>query len=108
MPLAPRHLTALHFILWSCALPPCAAGHAVHARTPRASLPPIPTRCPPAQNAQGAEIIAKQEASAESRKSLMEAAKAFRKLPDEERGAASLGVLKVFQDEVDALTRRSK
>ena len=60
------------------------------------------------QNQQGMEVAAKQDASAESRKALMEAVKNFKRLPDEERAAAINGLMKVFQDEVDALTRRAR
>lgn len=43
-----------------------------------------------------------------SRKALTDAYKAFRKLPEEEKGAAVGPLLKAFQEEVDALTRRSR
>jgi hypothetical protein len=54
------------------------------------------------------EIAAKQDASTESRKGLMEAVKGFKRLSDEERAGAVNGLMKVFQDEVDALTRRAR
>jgi hypothetical protein len=54
------------------------------------------------------ELASKQEASLASRKDLTETYKAFRKLPEEEK-LVSLGpVLKKFQEEIDALTRRSR
>lgn len=54
------------------------------------------------------EIAAKQDASAESRKALLEAVKGFKKLGDDEKLPAVNGLLKVFQDEVDGLTRRAR
>lgn len=54
------------------------------------------------------ELVAQQEAGAASRKGLTDAYKAFRKLPEEEKAAATGPLLKCFQEEVDALTRRSR
>jgi hypothetical protein len=54
------------------------------------------------------ELASKQEASQVARKELTEMYKSFRKLPEDEK-LASMGPLhKAFQDEVDALTRRSR
>ena len=61
-----------------------------------------------AMDAEGVEIGAKQDASAASRKELLETVKAFKRLPDEGKVAAVPGLLKGFQDEVDGLTRRAR
>jgi homeobox protein cut-like len=57
---------------------------------------------------ESAEILVRQEASAESRKELVEAVRAYKKLPPEERAEATNMVTLKFQAEVEALTKRAR
>lgn len=56
----------------------------------------------------GAAVATRQDESAASRKALADAVRSFRKLADADQPASFAGLLKGFQDEVDALTRRAK
>ncbi|KAI8817411.1 CASP C terminal-domain-containing protein [Fimicolochytrium jonesii] len=59
-------------------------------------------------DAQGLEIVENQKESLLSRKKLAEATKDFKKVPDEEKLREFRGLLKAYQSEIDAITRRSK
>jgi hypothetical protein len=61
------------------------------------------------QEEQSAEMGVRQDASAEARRALGEELKSFRSLPDEAaKSAAVPAVLKRLQDEIDALSKRSR
>lgn len=55
---------------------------------------------------QGLEMADNQEKSAEGREALKEVVRQFRTVPTEERPARIGGVIRAFQAEIDALTRR--
>lgn len=55
---------------------------------------------------QGLQIADNQEKSAEGREALKEVIRAFKTVPPEDRANKVGGVIKAFQSEVDALTRR--
>ncbi|KAF8757280.1 CASP C terminal [Rhizoctonia solani] len=57
---------------------------------------------------QGLEIVDNQKESVVGRKSLADKTKDFKKLPEEEKPEAFKGLLKAYQNEIDALTKRCK
>ncbi|EIN11891.1 hypothetical protein PUNSTDRAFT_99194 [Punctularia strigosozonata HHB-11173 SS5] len=57
---------------------------------------------------QGIEIVDNQKESVVGRKNLADRTKEFKKIPDEEKATAIKGLLKAYQQEVDALTKRAK
>ncbi|CAE6403371.1 unnamed protein product, partial [Rhizoctonia solani] len=57
---------------------------------------------------QGLEIVDNQKESVVGRKSLADKTKEFKKLPEEEKLEALKGLLKAYQNEIDALTKRCK
>ncbi|KAJ3155194.1 hypothetical protein HDU89_007385 [Geranomyces variabilis] len=59
-------------------------------------------------DAQGLEIVENQKEGLLSRKRLAETTKAFRRTPDEEKLKEFKTLLKAYQSEIDAITRRSK
>ncbi|TPX60032.1 hypothetical protein PhCBS80983_g02043 [Powellomyces hirtus] len=59
-------------------------------------------------DAQGLEIVENQKEGLLSRKRLAETTKEFRKVPDEEKLKEFKTLLKAYQSEIDAITRRSK
>jgi homeobox protein cut-like len=59
-------------------------------------------------SAECADILARQEGSAESRKELMEAVRGYKKLPPEEQAEANKMVTLKFQAEVESLTKRAR
>ncbi|KAL4074255.1 CASP C terminal-domain-containing protein [Scleroderma yunnanense] len=59
-------------------------------------------------DAQGVEVVENQKENVLSRKGLSEKTKEFKKIPDNEKLNSFKGLLKAYQQEIDALTRRSK
>ncbi|KAJ3184635.1 hypothetical protein HDU87_004038 [Geranomyces variabilis] len=59
-------------------------------------------------DAQGLEIVQNQKEGLLSRKRLAETTKEFRRTPDEEKLKEFKTLLKAYQSEIDAITRRSK
>ncbi|KAF8307009.1 hypothetical protein DL93DRAFT_2119954 [Clavulina sp. PMI_390] len=59
-------------------------------------------------DAQGLELVENQKESLVGRKALADRTKDFKKLPEEEKPNAFKGLLKAYQTEIDALTKRSK
>ncbi|GAA5979753.1 hypothetical protein JCM11641_004077 [Rhodosporidiobolus odoratus] len=59
-------------------------------------------------DAQGLEIVENSKDAVVGRKALAEQTREFKKVPDEEKGPAFKTLLKAYQTEIDALTRRSK
>ncbi|KIM69039.1 hypothetical protein SCLCIDRAFT_1208454, partial [Scleroderma citrinum Foug A] len=59
-------------------------------------------------DAQGVEVVENQKENVLSRKSLSERTKEFKKIPDDEKVNSFKGLLKAYQQEIDALTKRSK
>ena len=57
-------------------------------------------------DSQGLAIADAQEKSAEGREALKEVIRAFKAVPTDERAGKVGGVIRAFQAEVDALTRR--
>ncbi|CAE6431019.1 unnamed protein product [Rhizoctonia solani] len=57
---------------------------------------------------QGLEIVDNQKESVVGRKSLADKTKEFKKLSDEEKPESFKGLLKAYQNEIDALTKRCK
>ncbi|BFZ61164.1 hypothetical protein YB2330_002223 [Saitoella coloradoensis] len=57
---------------------------------------------------QGLEIIDAQKESVASRKEIATKTKEFRKLPDDEKLLEVKGLLKLYQTEIDSLTKRAK
>ncbi|KAG8720332.1 hypothetical protein FRC08_000560 [Ceratobasidium sp. 394] len=57
---------------------------------------------------QGLELVENQKESVVGRKSLADKTKEFKKLPEEEKSEAFKGLLKAYQNEIDALTKRCK
>ncbi|CEL60960.1 Protein CASP OS=Saccharomyces cerevisiae (strain ATCC 204508 / S288c) GN=COY1 PE=1 SV=2 [Rhizoctonia solani AG-1 IB] len=57
---------------------------------------------------QGLEIVDNQKESVVGRKSLADKTKEFKKLPEEDKLEALKGLLKAYQNEIDALTKRCK
>ncbi|KAI5477893.1 Golgi membrane protein [Pseudohyphozyma bogoriensis] len=57
---------------------------------------------------QGLEIVEGQKDNMMGRKKLAEQTREFKKVPDEEKGPAFKTLLKAYQGEIDALTKRSK
>lgn len=59
-------------------------------------------------DASGLEIVENQKDSLMGRKKLAEQTREFKKISDEEKVGAFKGLLKAYQSEIDALTKRSK
>ncbi|KAJ3022497.1 hypothetical protein HKX48_006039 [Thoreauomyces humboldtii] len=59
-------------------------------------------------DAQGLEIVENQKEGLINRKKLAETTKEFRKVPDEEKLREFKTLLKAYQSEIDAITKRSK
>lgn len=59
-------------------------------------------------DASGLEIVENQKDSLMGRKKLAEQTRDFKKMPDEEKVVGFKGLLKAYQAEIDALTKRSK
>ncbi|KAH7888488.1 CASP C terminal-domain-containing protein [Phlebopus sp. FC_14] len=57
---------------------------------------------------QGIEVVENQKENVLARKSLAERTKEFKKIPDEEKLNSFKALLKAYQQEIDALTKRSK
>ncbi|KAG8927470.1 hypothetical protein FRC01_007453 [Tulasnella sp. 417] len=57
---------------------------------------------------QGLELVENQKESVIGRKALADKTKEFKKIPEEEKGAAFKTLLKAYQTEIDNLTRRCK
>ncbi|KAF9051170.1 hypothetical protein BDZ89DRAFT_1154075 [Hymenopellis radicata] len=59
-------------------------------------------------DAQGVEVIDNQKANLVGRKGLSEQTKEFKRLSDDDKVPAIKGLLKAYQTEIDALTKRSR
>lgn len=57
---------------------------------------------------QGSAMKSEKDSSLRSRKKLAETTKAFRKLPESDKVAATGGLLRAYQEEIDSLTKRAK